>query len=167
MHLTYELEVFKLQIWQPLSKHIAIPVDSDLTTFPSQSIRLWAPVSSFIFPLGRVKFNLNRVPSEIISVVLIKAPAADISLVRSSNISFLFETIVSILAGRLIENLSNCRLSFMGRTFLDFKVQRFRGSEVRGPVKFAPLVFYEEFNGLKLRVARYELRVQSSVELRA
>ena len=57
------------------------------------------------------------------------------SLVLSSNICFLPDVIVSILAGSVRGNLSNCRCSFIGKTFLCFKVlgsevQRFTGSEV-------------------------------------
>jgi len=138
---------FKPKIWHSLSKQTAIPAGFDRIIIPSHSIKLPDPVSSMILLLFVVKLILIRIPSGKGLFVSIKAPQADTFLVLSSYTRFLFKEIVSIRAGSVSLYLSNRRLSFIVRTY-NQKVNMFHSSsEVLDPVKFAPLIFYEEFKG--------------------
>jgi len=105
---------------------MATPVGVDRTIFPSLCIRLLAPVIFLILLLGTVRFSLNRVPSENGSLVYMNAPEADMSLVLKSNTCFLSDAIGSIRVGRVRENLSYCRRSFIDKTLF-----RVTGCELR------------------------------------
>lgn len=102
---------FKLRIWQFLSKQTPTPFGVDRTTTPSHSMRLWAPVRSFILWLFPVRFIFIRVPIDKGLVVSTNAPEADISLVWNSNTCFRSEVMGSILTGSVRENLWYFRCS--------------------------------------------------------
>ena len=110
---------------------MATPFGVDRTMVPSHSIRLLVPVSSLIFSLGTVISTLNLVPSGNGSGVYINAPEEDMSLVLDTNTCFFSGVIGSIRAGNVRGNLSNCRLSSIGKTFLYLKVKRFWGCALR------------------------------------
>jgi len=118
-------------IWQSLSNWIATPSGVDRTTFPSHFMRLRAPVVSLFQLIVKVNSSLKRVPSENGSVVSIKAPAEDISLVWNLNICFFPEMIISILVGSVSENLSYFRFSVIEKTF-HFITKPWKHLSIRG-----------------------------------